>query len=408
MKRIGFFLVFFGALLSLTASCSADTAFSILSSGVPQFGAGGSATIPFELVGHLIIVKASLDGSGPQYTFVLDTGSVTAVNTRLADRLGLARQGTCTARGATGAGNQVCLTTLQSLTLGGMGVKNIGAVVFDPHFKERAGISVDGFIGSNFLRFFTVKIDYRRKLLTLSNATAPMTSVPGETLVNIGLDWKNAYVPQVSATSGDASFTASVDTGLYDPLSIPAAFLDKTNLDGQILGDGAMASGNFGNMDKARMVRLSNLGIGPLRIGKVVATTQSGQAYALIGYGILSNYTVTIDYPARKMLLAPAAGGKPMNNFFSTGLTIGRDYAGTYVSGVWAPSPAKSLGLAPGDRIIEVDGRPAGSYPLASLQKLLFDDSVPGLKLSVREPLGEKNLTIGKRYLFQEVHPQGS
>ncbi|MGC8490232.1 MAG: retroviral-like aspartic protease family protein [Syntrophobacteraceae bacterium] len=408
MKKIGFSLVVFCAFLCLTIPGSASDVYSVLSSGVVQVGAGGSVTVPFELVGHLIVVKASLDGSGPQYTFVLDTGSVTAVNKRLADRLGLARQGTCKARGADGAGSQVCLTTLQSLALGGMGVKNIGAVVFDPHFKERAGISVDGFIGSNFLRFFTVRIDYRRKLLTLSSATAPMASVPGETLVNIGLDWKNAYVPQVSAVSGDASFTASVDTGLYDPLSIPAAYLDRTNIDGQIEGDGAMASGNFGNMDKARMVRLSNLGIGPLRIGKVVATTQSGQTFALIGYGILSNYTVTIDYPAHQMLLAPVAGGKRMNNFFSTGLTIGRDYAGTYVAGVWTPSPAKTLGLAPGDRIIAVDGRPAGSYPLASLQKLLFDDSVPGIKLSVQEPAGAKKLTIEKRCLFQEVHPRSS
>ena len=260
-------------------------------------------------------------------------------------------QGTCKARGATGAGSKVCLTRLRSLALGGFEAKDISAVVFDPHFRQRAGISVDGFIGSNFLRFFKVRIDYRKRLLTLSNDTAPMAPVPGGTLVTIGQDWKGAFVPLVRARCGNAGFTASVDTGLYDPMSIPGAFLNKTNMDGQIDGNGAMGSGNFGNMDKARMVRLSDLSIGPLRIGKVIATTQSAQTYALIGYGLLSNYTVTIDYPAKQMLLVPAEGGRPVCNFFSTGLAIGRDYSGgTYVSGVWAPSPAQSAGLAPGDR----------------------------------------------------------
>lgn len=357
--------------------------------------------MPIKLIGHLIVVKASIDGSGPAYTFVLDTGSITAVTKRLARRLGLEMNGTCEARGATGAGNRVCLTKLKSLALSGYEVKDIPAVVFDPHFRQRAGIRVDGFIGSNFLRFFTVKIDYHKKLLTLSDDMAPLAPVPGGTIVRIGQDWKDAFVPQVRLRCGNSHFTASVDTGLYDPMSIPGAFLDSTNMDGQIAGNGTMGSGNFGNMDKVRMVRLKNLNIGPLRIGKVIATSQPGQRYALIGYGLLSNFTVTIDYPAGQMLFVPAQGGRRVDNLFSIGIAIGRDFAGkTIVSGVWEPSPAESVGLAPGDRITEVDGRPAGSYSLVGLQNILFDDAVHSIKLSVSEPLGEKNITLGKKYLF--------
>ena len=68
--------------------------------------------------------------------------------------------------------------------------------------------------------------------------------------------------------------------------------------------------------------------------------------------------------------------------------------------GIREPSPAGGFGSRSGDRITEVDGKPASSYTLASLQKLLFDDAVPCIKLSIQEPLGEKNLTIGKKCLF--------
>ena len=402
MKRIRFFLALICALTLFPAFCSANPFDSSLSSGQPHVRGVVNATIPFELVGHLIIVKGSVDGSGPDYTFVLDTGSITAVNTRLADRLGLKMEGTCKARGATGAGDKVCITRLKSLALGGFEARDISAVVFDPHFEQRAGISIDGFIGSNFLRFFKVRIDYQKKLVTLSNDTAPMTSVPGGTIVNIDKDGKNAFVPQVELRCGDARVQALIDTGLYDPMSIPGAFLDRSNVDAEVNGDGAMGSGNFGNMDRARMVRLKEMSMGPLRIGKVVATSQSGQTYALIGYGLLSNFTITIDYPAGRMLLVPSEGGRRMDNLFSTGMAIGRDYGGkTILYGLWKPSPAGSAGLAPGDEITVVDGRPASSYTLTGLQKLLFDDAIPDIRLSIKEPFGEKNFTRGKKCLFE-------
>ena len=95
--------------------------------------------------------------------------------------------------GATGAGSKVCLTRLRSLALGGFETKDISAIVFEPHFRERAGVSVDGFIGSNFLRFFKVRIDSRRKLLTLSHDTTPPRPVPGGTIVKIGQDYGNMH-----------------------------------------------------------------------------------------------------------------------------------------------------------------------------------------------------------------------
>ena len=401
MKKTRFFLVFLCVLITFPPICSAVPLSSLLLSGRPEAPAGGKQTVPFELVGHLIVLKASIDGSGPVYTFVLDTGSITAVTKDLASRLGLGSQGTCRAMGATGEGDQVCLTRLKSLALGGFAGKDIPAVVFDPHFRQRAGIDIDGFIGSNFLRFFRVEIDYRNKLLTLSRDTAPLAPVAGGAIVNIGQDWKNAFVPQVALKCGDSGFTAWIDTGLYDTMSIPGPFLGKTNMDAQIESVGAMGSGNFGNMEKTRMVRLSGLSIGPLKVARVIATSQPGQKYALIGYGLLSNFTVTIDYPAKKMLLAPAEGGRPMDNLFSTGIAISRDYTGkTFVAGVWKPSPAGTLGLEPGEEITRVDGRPAAGYTLARLETLLFDDAIPRVELSIKETFGDKDLTIGKKYLF--------
>ncbi len=401
MKRICFFLLIFCALITSPVFCRADNSASLLSSGRAIVAPGAKTTLPFKLVGHLIIVQASVDGSAPNCTFVLDTGSITALTSRFAARLGLPMEGQCRARGVTGAADQVCLTRLKSLSLGGFKAQDVSAVVFDPHFRQRAGIRIDGFIGSNFLRFFKVEIDYHRKLLTLSDGATPLAAVPGGVIVPIGLDWQSAFVPQIATRCGNTAFTAGVDTGLYDSVSIPGAFLDRANTDAQLVGTGAMGSGNFGNMDKARLVRLNNLDIGSLRVGKVVATTQSGQKYALIGYGLLSHFAVTIDYPARKMLLVPAPEAKPLDNLYSTGLAVGRDSAGkTFVSGVWKPSPAANMGLAPGERIITVDGRPADAYTLQCLQKLLFDDAIPDVVLSVREPFGEKNLTIGKKCLF--------
>ena len=49
--------------------------------------------IPFELMEHLIVIKATINGSARSYRFVLDTGGLTFIDRKVREELGLKIRG---------------------------------------------------------------------------------------------------------------------------------------------------------------------------------------------------------------------------------------------------------------------------------------------------------------------------
>jgi clan AA aspartic protease (TIGR02281 family) len=123
------------------------------------------ASIPFEKQGQVVIVEATLNKKTAA-KFVVDTGaSYTMISSAVAKELDIdTEQNRRTAPFQTANGViQAPLVSLESITVGGMEIRNLTAAVHDVLADSR----VAGLLGLNFLSNFRMDIDTQKGVLHL-------------------------------------------------------------------------------------------------------------------------------------------------------------------------------------------------------------------------------------------------
>jgi clan AA aspartic protease (TIGR02281 family) len=125
----------------------------------------GKASIPFEKRGQVVVVEVMLNKTVPA-KLVVDTGATyTMISAAMARELSIDPQQTQrtmpfqTANGVI----QAPLTNLESVTVGGMEIKNLTAAIHD----AVPSAQVAGLLGLNFLSNFRLDIDTDKGLLHL-------------------------------------------------------------------------------------------------------------------------------------------------------------------------------------------------------------------------------------------------
>lgn len=185
------------AILNISG-CSTFHAISLVRGGESHVRADEETVVPFELSGHIILVKGRINDSGHDYTFMMDTGALTVIGKGVADDLGLAEEVVVEMRDSAEGKEDVHLTKLKNISMGGFKAECISAAVFDMgRIRCLTGIRLDGIIGSNFLHLFKVKIDYQKRLVTLSGDTAPLSPVQGGSVLPIEQSMKMGFAPLV-------------------------------------------------------------------------------------------------------------------------------------------------------------------------------------------------------------------
>jgi clan AA aspartic protease (TIGR02281 family) len=123
------------------------------------------ASIPFEKQGQVVIVEATLNKKTAA-KFVVDTGaSYTMISSAMAKELDIdTEQNRRTAPFQTANGIiQAPLVSLESISVGGMEIRNLTAAVHDVLADSR----VAGLLGLNFLSNFRMDIDTQKGVLHL-------------------------------------------------------------------------------------------------------------------------------------------------------------------------------------------------------------------------------------------------
>lgn len=398
-------------LSAFTTGCSTLKAVSIVRSGEPAAGAGAEKVVPFDLKGHMILVKAKLNDSPKEYTFMVDTGALNAVREETAREIALEDAVEVDSMSTGGGTKKVRLARLARLSVGGMEVRECGTGVFDFSLIDQlTGVRLDGILGSNFLRHFRVTIDYRNRQLALARSIEPVAAPAGAYRLKFEQAMFSGFAPQIGHVAvGDTFLDALIDTGARESV-ISLAALEKIGMGGTpvIKAIGATGGGAFKLQDHNRLLRIDTLRLGPVSAKHLpVVAVEQRRAFEdkiLLGKNFLDRYLVIIDYPADELILVPDASSIPAANLFSTGLTLKRDDEGAIsVIGLWQGSPADRAGLAPGDRIVKVNGRDAAAFPLAEINDRLRDDRVGELDFRVKNGNGERSVVLRKEMLFPDV-----
>lgn len=375
------------------------------SSGRPVFGKS-ECVIPFSLEGHRIIVKVRINDSSKEYPFMLDTGALTMIDSKAASELGLKKG---MEMPTMKKDVKAFLTSLDRISLGQMAVENFDIPIMDILQQFDRRIMFDGFIGSDFLRFFRTTIDYESKHIILRQEADSVVK-PREIRIKVDIPFPMRF-PTLSLMMDDNSeIKGIVDTGSPYALVLPLSFVEELPADSRsalIKSKGAMAKWPGTSADYNYLGRIKRLKCGDLEIENLpVVFAELPMNFVnlgLIGKRLLQHYLFTIDYPGEELILVPNGTGDPQSDIFSCGVALKKDQDGrTIVQGLWEGSPADRASLAVGTEIVEINGKKASDLSLVQINSILEDDRIKTIKLLIRAEGKNKKMELVKKMTFEE------
>jgi predicted aspartyl protease len=374
-----------------------NIAFAIQNSGEVVVTTDEDIIIPFELQGHRMVVKVRFNDNPKEYDLIFDTGGLMMISEDVAAELGLKK------------GMEVptwdkeikaYLTKTDSIMLGRAKVADMKITIFN--FLQHAGIEdADGLLGSDFLSFYKVAVDYKKQQITLSHSTDPIQ--PDSNSFKLKF-MKHIMIgaPMVKCTiNGNIEEYGMIDVGMpygfVMPLSLMEEF-DSSRLE-LIESVGEMAKWPMSKNETSYLARLESLKIGDLELANIpVIFTDIFST--LIGRDILEQFMFTINYPQKEVMITPFEDMHFKNNLFSPGINIKKEAAKSIVKGFWKGSPADASGIQIGDEVLKLNSRPISDYTQGETDSLFNDDSVTEFEFLIKSGDETKEIMLRKEYLL--------
>ena len=251
--------------------------------------------------------------------FLLDTGaSASAIDLKVAEKLRLPLTGTQSVEGTAGviAAKQA---RIESLSLGNARAKNLSVPAYDlSGALAPPGSRLDGILGYDFLRFFSVRLDFAKRAITLSAQKAgPAAS---ETRAD-GLPFTvDNGVPRFAAvlnSSVKAEFRLDTGASLFATrdvyLNITEGVWEKLiAAEPGLKPERYFTGSGVGGEIRLPVARIKNLSVGAIHVATPLVIVQPRQGYfaRAEAAGFLSNNflekfsPVTISYLENKIYLS--------------------------------------------------------------------------------------------------------
>ncbi len=369
--------------------------------------------IPFEYENNLIIVRVTFNRIFP-LKFIFDTGAEHTILSKreITDMLNIPYLREFKIFGSD------MKTELTAYLVRGIHLK-VGEMIVPSHsmlvlgddyfrFEEMTGLEVHGILGADIFRGLALKINYEKKIITLTrlNHFTPPTnkymSIP------IDITRNKPYLETTIQVQKDSTIKVRLllDTGAMLSLLLntdthPNLGLPPNTIKGNLgAGLGGFIEGYLG--------RVSMLQFGDLQCKEVLTNFQELDADAdttilmgrngIIGNEVLSRFHLVIDYPGQMLYLQPNRRYKEEFEFDKSGLiVIAADiHLNKFIIHSILPgSPAEEAGLLPGDEIVRINFSHRAFLSLKSIQHKLRKKEGKKVTVVVRRK-GEK-----KKFFFE-------
>ena len=400
MTRAGFLTLLMLSLLMLHPVAKAQELPAFTTDTVFFTSNQKSVKIPFKLVHNLIVIPVRINSSQP-LNFILDSGTKSTLITRLyfADSLDLRDVNKISVRGL-GEGHAIEAYQSKGNELHMHGISGLNNEVFVLmedvfNLSTRMGMPVHGIIGYNIFKNFIVKINYSSSVITLYRPDAKIKKRRKAEEYPLYIEGTKPYIyGKVRQHNGDTvRVKLVVDTGASNSISLYLPS-DKRLLMPQKVMKAYLGRGLSGDIN-GQIGRLDAFSIGKYELQDLTASYPDEESIRMalnvgdrngnLGSDILSRFTVVFDYPHNRFILIPNNRFKEPFNYNMAGFEVTTPLPGTnfyVVSNVIEDSPAKLVGLEPGDQLLHVNGRNCSEILLPELLRLL--ESKPGRKLRIR------------------------
>ena len=354
--------------------------------------------IPIEVHNNLIVVPVVLNDALP-LKFILDTGVRTTILTQktFTDILNLTYSRKYTISGPGGMNVvDAYVTNNVSLELPGVSGRGHAMLVLGQDYLELRnylGTDVHGILGYELFSRFIIQIDYEKRMMTLMLPEKfhkgrryhqiPITIEDTKPYVNASVVFQNgktlkAKLLMDSGASHGLMLEPTSDKNIQVPSNAVSSLIGR-GLGGEIVG---------------KVGRIESITIGTFTLDRAIANFPDPNSYidsikvgnvfrnGAIGGEILSRFVVIFDFPAEKVYLKKNSAFKKNFYYNLSGITLkakGSQLTTFEVMEVRDKSPSKVSGILPGDIILTLNGIPAQSLDLNSLNGLL--NSKPGKRI---------------------------
>ncbi|MEO8344519.1 MAG: aspartyl protease family protein [Betaproteobacteria bacterium] len=369
----------------------------------PDFSfAGGSATaeVPFEVREGHIFIPVMLNGKGP-FRMLLDSDRGNILTPQAMAELGVKPQGNF---GTTGVGEnqqEIGIARVDRVEVGGVAIDGMlfAAIDVSDYLTRIVGVDgVAGVVGFEFLKRFPVKLDYQRGRATFYEPSR-FTYAGG----GVGVPFKlQGRVALVEGNVDGIGGTFAIDTSSADSLALNAPFVDKNGLVRRYGATQTIISGaSSSDYLHALLARASTLKLGAVTVDKptvALATSAeeakgTGDVSGSVGYSVLRQFNITFDYANGMLYFERNANYGQRDIFDRSGMWIERTASGFEIVDVIKDGPAAKAGLAAGNVIVAVEGKPWSTLALTTVRAEL--KGAPGTKVKVKLASGsEKIITL--------------
>jgi len=399
-----------GCLLALAVFIAAE-AQTPVPNPVLNFPAGRDVVkVPIEIFEGVPYVPVRIPSFGRDLAFILDTGAggIVAVDEDVAREAGLALTGEFPLGGAGEKTNVGHFIEKGRYSSGGLSYEGGPQITIPLHGMDPFwGKRKDGLIGGVWIAQAIAVLDYENAELAFHRRETFSWPAGGHT-IPVTVEGQFLFAPVKVHLRGQEAPIETImmlDTGLRG-MTFCSPFSKDHDLAGRspktldtVLGYG------IGGVSRGIVGRVQALEIGDVLIKEPAAgfsTDKNGAladpGYAgIIGAEILRRFRITFDYAGNRINLRENKSFSDPSEFDMSGLWFrceGSDFRTFIIQTIAAGTPAQKSGLAAEDRLVEVDGKPAGTFNLESLRRY-FKQSGKTVALTVRR--GEKNITVSLR-----------
>ena len=276
--------------------------------------------IPAERASNVFFARVTINGAGP-FWFTVDTGAtLTVIDPATARQVGLPTQpaGTRENVGVTGGETELATTTGARLEVGDLPgfAPDVLYVIPVRGNAAQLGHQVDGVLGTDFLRRYVVELDYAGGQVTLRQGTGRDDTTPAQDGVPITVEGNVLLAPATVTLTDGSTITARllIDTGSSGALALTTPFVQKHQLAERFESRRASVTVGINGMAYSPVIGLASLMFGEAVISRPNASlsqvtnglSASSDFDGIIGADLLRRYTVTVDYPRRRLIF----GGK--------------------------------------------------------------------------------------------------
>lgn len=343
-----------------------------------------SVEIPFELTQNHIYLPVVVEDLPPAW-FLLDTGAAATVLAQTtADATQIKPSGKATALGMGPDTVQITVFRNVDLKFGGLDLTlDRAAAMSLRDLSLIEGRMMDGILGFNVLRRFTIEVDYQKHLLRFHD---PATYAAPPSAVALPITFSHNH-PVIDArlTLADGRslpMKLMVDTGARGAFALNRPFAEKFGIYDAVSPavEGAFGAG-VGGASSMRVGRVRQIAIDRFTFDAPVVSISRDSAGAgarkdvdgLVGGEILKRFTLTIDYPHNRLLMTPSHELKQPFEYEMAGIllrSVDETFKRFVVRQIISNSPASEAGIEVGDEIVSINGVAVSAMTSESIREM--------------------------------------